>query len=333
LALLRNDLSVVEEGYYSWLTGHRDFRLFVMKDNDEILLTTGNYNIPMYLLSKNESIVKSIMYKLPNYAMSAGMPKVAIHARHRSCTNKAGHRVGGWGDKNLNYFVDADNNRIVEYWPMGPHEVDLMGNTTDSVDIGETRLNISDTIISGNLLEPTPTFGTIEEPFFYKMEKFRPPWARDRGSICCIKLIGPSMDELFVGVSHVNLYKSPFSFPDWYNKSTFIRGFLVYLSRFYAFEMTAPYNIVARSGFFCLGWPSHDERGSSPFQRLGDTLKLIENFEDCPSINFVSGMTLKADDPSTVILAYGINDCTSRMVEIDVSEIKRLLFGRKELPG
>jgi hypothetical protein len=94
--------------------------------------------------------------------------------------------------------------------------------------------------------------------------------------------------------------------------------------------MIAPYNIVARSGLFCLGWPSHDERGSSPYQHLGYSLKLIEDFDDCPAISFASGMTLKADDPSTAIVAYGINDCTSRMVEIDVSEIKRLLFGRKE---
>jgi hypothetical protein len=329
LAFLRKDLSVAEEGYYTWLPGHRDFRLFVMEDNDEILLTTGNYNIPMYLLAQNESLAES-MKLLHNYALTTGMPQVAIHTRHRASMNEAGQRVGDIMDKNLNYFVDADNNRIVEYWPMGPHLVDRMGNMTNLKYYRESDLNESDTTISGNLFEPKPTFGTIEEPFFSRWGKFRPPWGRDRGSTCCIKLSGPSNDTLFVGVSHVNLYKSPFKFPPSFNMSTFIRGYLVYLSRFYAFEPTAPYNIVARSGFFCLGWPSQDERGSSPFQHLGDTLKLVENFVDCPSINFVSGMTLKADDPSTIIIAYGINDCSSRMVEIDVSEIKRLLIGRKE---
>jgi hypothetical protein len=87
LALLRKDLSVIEEGYYSWMTGHRDFRLFVMEDNDEILLTTGNYNIPLYLLPRNESLTEPMKH-LRNYSWSAGMPQVAIHARHRSCTNK-----------------------------------------------------------------------------------------------------------------------------------------------------------------------------------------------------------------------------------------------------
>jgi hypothetical protein len=245
-------------------------------------------------------------------------------------TVQAGQRVGHYQDKNFQYFIDADNNRIVELWPMGPRGVDLMGNTTSSAYYREALLNKSVTEIRGNRLEPKPTFGTIEEPFFTNLGVFDPPLGRDRGSACCIKLSGPSMEPLFVGISHVNLMKRPIKFPPSFNTSTFVRGYLVYLTRFYAFEMTSPYNVVARSGFFCMGWPSQDERGSSPFQHLGDSLKLVENFEDCPSINFVSGMTLKADDPSTAIIAYGINDCTSRMVEIDVSEIKRLLFGRIE---
>jgi hypothetical protein len=324
LALLRRDLSVIEEGYYSWMRDHSDFYVFVMEDNDEILLTTGNFNIPLYLLPQNESLTGS-MKELRKHGSSAGMPQVAIHARHRSCINKAGQLVATFRDKNLNYFVDADNNRLVEYWPMEPHEVDLMGNTITYYK--EESLNRSNTVISGNLLEPKPTFGTIDEPFRSRVEKPHAPWGRDRGSACCIKLRGPSMDNVLVGISHVRLQRGSFVFPSWFNASTFIRGELLYLSRFYAFEMTAPYNIVAKSGVFCLGWPSKDERGSSPYQHLGDSFKFIEHFDDCPAVNYVSGMTLKADDPSTAIIAYGINDCTSRMIEIDVSEIKRLLFG------
>jgi hypothetical protein len=330
LALLRKDLSVIEEGYYTWMRKHSDFYLFVMEDNDDILLTTGNYNIPLYLLPRNESLTQS-MTELRNYASTTGMPKVAIHARHSSCSNKAGKRVGNFIDKNLNYFVDADNNRLVEFWPMEPHEVDLMGTTLDPEFTPEWKLNKSDTVISGKLLEPKPTFGTIEEPFRSQFEKFHEPWGRDRGSACCIKLSSPSipMGSLLVGISHVQLQRSPFIFPPWFNQSTFVRSELFYLSRFYAFQPTAPYNIVAKSGVFCLGWPSQGERGSSPFQNLGESLKFIEQY-NCPAINYVSGMTLKADDPSTAIIAYGINDCTARMVEIDVSEIKRLLFGVKE---
>jgi hypothetical protein len=37
-------------------------------------------------------------------------------------------------------------------------------------------------------------------------------------------------------------------------------------------------------------------------------------------------MTEKAGDDSKIILGYGINDCVPRFVEIDKSEIARLLF-------
>jgi hypothetical protein len=327
LALLRKDLSVIEEGYYSWMRKHSDFYLFVMEDNDEILLTTGNYNIPLYLLPKNERITGS-MFELHNHGSTVGMPQVAIHSSHHSCTNKAGKRVGSFKDKNLNYFVDADNNRLVEFWPMGPHVVDLMG-TPNPEYTNELSLRGSDTLISGNILEPKPTFGTLEEPFRTYWGRYFPPWGRDRGSACCIKLSGPSKGSLLVGISHVQMQREPFVFPPSFNMSAFVRSDLFYLSRFYAFEPTAPYNIVAKSGVFCMGWPSKDDRGSSPFQNLGESLKFLEHY-DCPAINYVSGMTLKADDPSTAIIAYGINDCTSRMVEVNVSEIKRMLFGVTE---
>jgi len=77
-----------------------------------------------------------------------------------------------------------------------------------------------------------------------------------------------------------------------------------------------------------MGYSNSDEEMSAnyytklmsliPF-RLGET-------NNCPHITFVSGMTEKVDDPTRVILSYGINDCTGRIVEIDKSEIVRLLF-------
>jgi hypothetical protein len=48
--------------------------------------------------------------------------------------------------------------------------------------------------------------------------------------------------------------------------------------------------------------------------------------EECPQITSISGITETAHDSSKVILSYGINDCVSRFVEIDKSEIVRLLF-------
>ncbi len=48
--------------------------------------------------------------------------------------------------------------------------------------------------------------------------------------------------------------------------------------------------------------------------------------ENCPQIAFISSMTEKAGDDSKVIVGYGINDCVPRFVEINKSEIPRLLF-------
>jgi hypothetical protein len=46
----------------------------------------------------------------------------------------------------------------------------------------------------------------------------------------------------------------------------------------------------------------------------------------CPRIHFVSGLA-RAVDSDNILIAYGINDCLSRIVEIPMSEIGRLLFG------
>ena len=51
---------------------------------------------------------------------------------------------------------------------------------------------------------------------------------------------------------------------------------------------------------------------------------------DCPEISFVSGLTEHATDNARAILSYGINDCTSRVVLIDKSEISRYLFNGLE---
>ena len=41
---------------------------------------------------------------------------------------------------------------------------------------------------------------------------------------------------------------------------------------------------------------------------------------------FVSSFIEKAGDPSSVVIGYGLNDCTARIVEVEKKEIARLLF-------
>ena len=47
---------------------------------------------------------------------------------------------------------------------------------------------------------------------------------------------------------------------------------------------------------------------------------------DCPRIHFVSGMSERANDPSKVLIAYGLNDCVSRVIEIEKEAIVEALF-------
>jgi hypothetical protein len=125
--------------------------------------------------------------------------------------------------------------------------------------------------------------------------------------------------QLLVGISHQKIYR----FGEYklkFNHST-------YSSSFYAFEQTPPYRVVAWSGAFCLGFPSEDENKQNYYSPLTRSKPLIIGEEEnCPQITFISGMTEKAGDGSKIILSYGINDCVPRFVEIDKSEITRLLF-------
>jgi hypothetical protein len=134
-----------------------------------------------------------------------------------------------------------------------------------------------------------------------------------------------------------------------------------YLSRLYAFEQEAPFAIVARSGYFCLGFPSpteqndeDDDDGNPPLVQVTLWRKLVlakptsqttsnnnsnstasaaadEDEKslvvfDCPRIHFVSGMTMDATNSSLVIIAYGVNDCLSRFVRVHLEDLIQILF-------
>jgi hypothetical protein len=125
--------------------------------------------------------------------------------------------------------------------------------------------------------------------------------------------------QVLVGISHQKLYRHG-DFKVKYSHST-------YTSNFYAFEQTPPYRVVARSGAFCLGFPSEEENEQNYYSQLIRARPLIvKEAENCPQITFISSMTEKAGDDSKIIVGYGINDCVPRFVEIDKSEIERLLF-------
>jgi hypothetical protein len=100
-----------------------------------------------------------------------------------------------------------------------------------------------------------------------------------------------------------------------------------FFSSFYAMQDRPSYNVVARSGKFCLGFAQEDQSSDNPYTRMNvGPLQLMGKTFDCPRIHFVSGMIEKADDPSKVIISYGINDCVPRMIVVDKAEIIQMLF-------
>ena len=206
---------------------------------------------------------------------------------------------------------------------------------------------------------PEPSFKTNDMLYFARQGIFD-PYTNERGSACCISISYPYMvagtrptntvpvttnstitmttTKLLVGISHC---KTPFKGRETRHNSTGGVGANHFLSSFYAMESVYPYKVVARSGRFCLGFASegrnklHDGYGmddvpSNPYIRSNHRpLTIGEIYPNCPQIHFVSGMIEKADDPSKVIVTYGINDCVPRMIEWSKQDILHLLFQSK----
>ena len=105
-----------------------------------------------------------------------------------------------------------------------------------------------------------------------------------------------------------------------------------YLSFFYAFSPRPPFQLLARSGYFCLDFASEsrDEEGGTlnPRSVLTHNRPLLLNNETfaCSQIHYVSTIVEKVDDASAVVVGYGMNDCTARLVEVPKTEIALLLL-------
>ena len=93
-------------------------------------------------------------------------------------------------------------------------------------------------------------------------------------------------------------------------------------------EAGAPYSVVARSGKFCLGFPDEDEIGTqNPYGRatISRKLRLGGDFFDCPAIHYVSGL-VDTPDGDHLWIAYGIADCSPRMIKVRKADVLRMLF-------
>jgi hypothetical protein len=239
---------------------------------------------------------------------------------------------------------DGSNKVVVEYKIGSPrqiYEVDLLNyRVTNEISLGDPSY------------VPEPSFRNEHED--YMNTAFI---QTDRGTACCVKIfpkhfhhllettsltpnskstttnVLEGMEYLWVGVAHTKSKK----------RTENISGF-VYLSRVYA--LSPQYELIARTGFLCFGFPTlpvqtnasvhggvgvppSNHNNEDPHVHLTHHSKVvIEGTEyNCPRIEFVSGISEKVDDPDTVLLGYGVNDCVARIVQIQKQQLANRLFG------
>ena len=205
------------------------------------------------------------------------------------------------------------NSVLVETWPASPRtvlEIDLLNHSWGGVV----------SVINESISEYVPE---VKQALNAKgvQREFLP---RDRGTACCASIdrvhfqdFLPSedvakYDHLFVGVAHIKSRKR----------------FFRYLSRLYAFSPNPPYSLVARTHVMCFGFAEEGEMEADPYANITRKKHLLDMFGqtiDCPGIHFVSGITEKVGE-SKIVLAYGVNDCVSRMVEIEKRTLAEALF-------
>lgn len=346
LALLRDDLTVLQDVVVD-LKGSgvfpqaEDFRLFVL--NHQVYVASFDYIAPLSITTQPRQPLEEGYVPLTNAFPSLLRVSVREFPSCPVCHNRPNKKCG----KNFNYFSTANDNdqQWVELWPTGPHivqKVDLDRSCSEARKaLEEDSLVYSD----AGLAPPPPAWYTMEEVWFPRMEPAETLLTRGRGGACCISIRDPRQPEttLLVGTYHTKIPKfgarSGKRLPLWSNGNSTNQQQLAtnqYLSRWYAFSATPPFAMVAQSGLFCLGQPDTQEHPlvqTTLWKKMvlgGDGLNNDESSSslvlECPRIHFVSGIAEKDNDPSKVLVAYGVNDCVSRFIEIEKEDIVRSLF-------
>ncbi|KAL7441961.1 hypothetical protein ACHAXH_006086 [Discostella pseudostelligera] len=315
---------------------------------DRLILICNNYAMEVRLERTSSSSMASTNHKGTamrfTNAYGSGLQLTAITLPRTIASGK-----------NLHYFRVADEEEqegvldperrggsgtsggYLEIWPGGPHEL-MRINFTDH------DRNNHNFLIKADQSEPDVSYLTVDGTLSKS-----PLIDRDSGSACCISILwrderdeaddieGAGERRLLLGFSHRKTRRGLGKANPPYN----------YVSRVYAFEPTPPFNIVARSGYFCLGFALkqqhqhhrrkhhssvNDEANQSDNEQVwgaANEYKLTINgvvFENCPSIHFVTGIADKlGDEEQTAIVSYGVNDCYPRMVEVSKKFLVSLL--------
>lgn len=324
IALLDNDLNIVQDdGEYYDVVIDLNAQVFgsrIRKKIPQNLQDCQIYTAPsapnanekddLLLLQCNEYLMPITLKVTNGYEedQTSDRNKVVLHNTYGTklqLTSLNKPRTIVRNGKNMHHFGPG----YIETWPSGPHEY--------------VHLDFSSYPFVNS--EPMNAPGEEPEP------SYKTPKAslidRDSGSACCVPIewtVDGETRQLLLGFSHRKTRKSPKK--DSYN----------YVSRVYAFEPTPPFNIVARSGFFCLGFANHgpddaEAKQSDNEQILGSVneykLTIQNEVYDCPRIHFITGISEKLNDEDIVIVSYGVNDCYPRMVELEKKFLIALLKG------
>ena len=286
-----------------------DFRLFVLED--QVYIASYDILAPFYFEPGEDRVEIPTVFEKDS--SSFGTVYVRSFVSCAPC-----ERARGYCGKNFNYFTLQSmpaGTALTEIWPSPPHMV-------RSIDLKSpcNRGLQAEQFLDQDKRPPKTSFATVESIYFPHLSTRHSLLTRGRGGACCIKMERRNSTFL-VGIRHSKTPSQGNRLPKNLTDNH-------YLSQLYAFEPVPPFRIVAQSGYFCLGFGSDNEH---PMVRLTNWRKLQLGTEfNCPRIHFVSGLTLSVDDPSLALVAWGVNDCYSRIEHVRVSDLEKLLF---ETPG
>lgn len=290
-----------------------DFRLFYF--NNKIWLLDGSLIVPIQITRNQKGKLNTMKGRLPVLFGTGLTVSFLEPVRHLS-------KISPGNDYNI--FPSKNGEIQLETKPRSPHtvsELDFTGSIYGRKDNGLTKSSYitSDSYISYE------TF--LRRPYLL---------GKEQGGACCVKLernyykhLTSSQailkhDYLLMGISHRRTFRKVKNEDRSEGEEKF-----VYLSRLYAFAPESPFDVVANSGMFCFGFPEDEEAINLPYANATKSMNKLEIYNKvypCPTVQTATGITEKVDQPTNVIVSYGINDCIPRMVELHKQDLAHRLF-------
>ena len=367
LALLDENLDVVEDvlidlnagpgyGRY-WLQVVGDCRIFLLRGGLYLLCNEKMFRINIRRKIKSDNInrhnhatgqdVSRLPYVYPNI-YGGNLEVTLLFSRHRW----AGKNIGG---KNWNIFRAPSTSNsstgpydyFLQVYPLQPHWYHRLNVPEASAMELPSQLYREEEdyqwYADASHPLPKPSFDTPDSERLLTVCRDNgnncsivPFWGdEDRGSACCVSMQLPNVHDgdntVLVGITHSKFTKEHLGWARYGDEEH--HKINQYVSRFVAYESRFPFRVVARSGWFCLGFanPNTDGNINTANTLAGrNTQYRLEIFNEtyhCPFIHFVTSFAEVVGDASKVIIGYGVNDCHPRMIVVEKSEIIERLLG------